>query len=175
MWQRNFTSAAGTTIATYDAATKRGNVWWAGEPRPAPTPAPMPTPAPKPSDDEVLAIVKTNRQQWLRWIKKHDLAAVGNDPSRHTPAVRRRFIKDPNVKKLQHDRSVSKKPVEKPPERKAPAAKPKAKAKAAAVSPAAGLRGARISEVLSSARQAVRASSAFDVSHALTWSRDESC
>ena len=68
-----------------------------------------------------------------------------------------------------------KKPVEKPPERKAPAAKLKAKAKAAAVSPAAGLRGARISEVLSSARQAVRASSAFDVSHALTWSRDESC
>ena len=135
--------------------------------------------APKPSDDEVLAIVKANRQQWLRWIKKHDLAAVGNDPSRHTPAVRRRFIKDPNVKKLQHDRSVSKKPVEKPPERKAPAAKPKAKAKAkakaAAVSPAAGLRGARISEVLSSARQAVRASSAFDASHARRWSRDESC
>ena len=131
--------------------------------------------APKPSDDEVLAIVKANRQQWLRWIKKHDLAAVGNDPSRHAPAVPRRFIKDPNVKKLQHDRSVSKKPVEKPPERKAPAAKPKAKVKAAAVSPAAGLRGARISEVLSSARQAVRASSAFDVSHALTWSRDESC
>ena len=135
--------------------------------------------APKPSDDEVLAIVKANRQQWLRWIKKHDLAAVGNDPSRHTPAVRRRFIKDPNVKKLQHDRSVSKKPVEKPPERKAPAAKPKAKskakAKAAAVSPAAGLRGARISEVLSSARQAVRASSAFDVSYARRWSRDESC
>ena len=133
--------------------------------------------APKPSDDEVLAIVKANRQQWLRWIKKHDLAAVGNDPSRHTPAVRRRFIKDPNVKKLQHDRSVSKKPVEKPPERKAPAAKPKAKAKAkaAAVSPAAGLRGARISEVLSSARQAVRASSAFDVSHARRSSRDESC
>ena len=130
--------------------------------------------APKPSDDEVLAIVKANRQQWLRWIKKHDLAAVGNDPSRHTPAVRRRFIKDPNVKKLQHDRSVSKKPVEKPPERRAPAAKPKAKAKAkaAAVSPAAGLRGARISEVLSSARQAVRA---FDVSYARRWSRDESC
>ena len=130
--------------------------------------------APKPSDDEVLAIVKANRQQWLRWIKKHDLAAVGNDPSRHTPAVRRRFIKDPNVKKLQHDRSVSKKPVEKPPERKAQPAKPKAKAKAkaAAVSPAAGLRGARISEVLSSARQAVRA---FDVSYARRWSRDESC
>ena len=48
VWQRNFTSTTGTTIATYDASTKTGNVWWAGEPKPAPTPAPAPTPNPVP-------------------------------------------------------------------------------------------------------------------------------
>ena len=48
VWQRNFSSAKGTTVATYDQNTKKGTVWWAGEPAPAPTPAPPPPPAPTP-------------------------------------------------------------------------------------------------------------------------------
>jgi hypothetical protein len=46
VWQRNFSSAKGITIATYNADTEKGTVWWAGEPSPVPTPAPVPTPKP---------------------------------------------------------------------------------------------------------------------------------
>jgi hypothetical protein len=55
---------------------------------------------PKVSDEAVLEIVKNNRASWLRWIKKHDLEKTGKDPTRHTPATRRKFYKDPHAKKV---------------------------------------------------------------------------
>jgi hypothetical protein len=51
------------------------------------------------SDAEVLEVCKTNREAWMRWLKKHNLEKTGRDPTRHTPATRRKFFRDPNAKK----------------------------------------------------------------------------